>query len=153
MIKNEAQLEKLVSELRRGTLVLSVLSQLHSEQYGYSLMQVLTVKGMDIEQGTLYPLLRRLEKQGLLESEWRVEEGRPRRYYKISADGEAIESALRVPFIVFDQGGNEVSNGQVGDEPLALERGVYNILVRTQPPERFDEVVIQGGDQVILRLK
>jgi DNA-binding PadR family transcriptional regulator len=94
MIKNEAQLEKLVSELRRGTLVLSVLSQLHSEQYGYSLMQILTAKGMDIEQGTLYPLLRRLEKQGLLESEWRVEEGRPRRYYKISAAGEAIEIAL-----------------------------------------------------------
>jgi len=94
MIKNEAQLEKLISELRRGTLVLSVLSQLHSEQYGYSLMQKLTAKGMEIEQGTLYPLLRRLEKQGLLESEWRVEEGRPRRYYKINPGGEAIEYAL-----------------------------------------------------------
>ena len=94
MIKNEAQLEKFVSEVRRGTLVLSVLSQLHSEQYGYSLMQKLTAKGMEIEQGTLYPLLRRLEKQGLLESEWRVEEGRPRRYYKISAVGEGIEGAL-----------------------------------------------------------
>jgi DNA-binding PadR family transcriptional regulator len=94
MIKNEAQLEKLISELRRGTLVLSVLSQLHDEQYGYSLMQNLTAKGMDIEQGTLYPLLRRLEKQGLLVSEWRVEEGRPRRYYRISSAGEAIELAL-----------------------------------------------------------
>lgn len=94
MIKNEEQLEKLVSELRRGTLVLSVLSQLHSEQYGYSLMQILTAKGMEIEQGTLYPLLRRLEKQGLLESEWRVEEGRPRRYYQISAAGKGIEGAL-----------------------------------------------------------
>ena len=94
MIKNEAQLDKLISELRRGTLVLSVLSQLHGEQYGYSLMQNLTAKGMDIEQGTLYPLLRRLEKQGLLVSEWRVEEGRPRRYYRISSAGEAIELAL-----------------------------------------------------------
>ena len=73
MIKDEAQLEKLISEIRRGTLVLSVLSQLGEEQYGYSLMQALTARGMEIDQGTLYPLLRRLEKQGLLTSDWRVD--------------------------------------------------------------------------------
>ena len=94
MIKNEAQLEKLISEIRRGTLVLSVLSQLGEEEYGYSLMQVLTAQGMEIDQGTLYPLLRRLEKQGLLTSDWRVEGPRPRRYYVISKQGEAILSAL-----------------------------------------------------------
>ena len=94
MIKNEAQLEKLISEIRRGTLVLSVLSQLGEEQYGYSLMQVLTAQGMEIDQGTLYPLLRRLEKQGLLNSDWRVDGPRPRRYYVISPQGEAVLSAI-----------------------------------------------------------
>ncbi len=94
MIKDEAQLEKLITEIRRGTQVLSVLSQLDQEQYGYSLLQVLTEHGMEIEQGTLYPLLRRLEKQGLLESDWRVDGPRPRRYYKISQRGEQVLSAL-----------------------------------------------------------
>lgn len=94
MIKDEAQLEKFISEIRRGTQVLSVLSQLKLEQYGYSLLQVLTEKGVEIEQGTLYPLLRRLEKQGLLESDWRVDGPRPRRYYKISAQGEEVLRSL-----------------------------------------------------------
>ncbi len=78
----------LIQELRRGTLVISVLSQLRDPQYGYSLVQLLTEKGLDIEQNTLYPLLRRLEKQELLESDWEVTETRPRRYYKLSKDGE-----------------------------------------------------------------
>jgi len=94
MIKNEAQLDKFISEVRRGTLVLSVLSQLNEEQYGYSLMQVLTAQGMEIDQGTLYPLLRRLEKQGLLKSDWRVDGPRPRRYYIISVQGEDFLQAL-----------------------------------------------------------
>jgi len=94
MIKNEAQLGKLISEIRRGALVLSVLSQLAQEQYGYSLMQTLTAQGMEIDQGTLYPLLRRLEKQGLLKSDWRVDGPRPRRYYVISRQGEDILNAL-----------------------------------------------------------
>ena len=94
MTKGDKQLEKLVLELRRGTLVLSVLTQLNTEQYGYSLMQALTEKGMEIDQGTLYPLLRRLEKQGLLQSEWRVEESRPRRYYTISDIGNTVLESL-----------------------------------------------------------
>ncbi|MDX1414215.1 MAG: PadR family transcriptional regulator [Candidatus Promineifilaceae bacterium] len=96
MIKDEAQLDKLISEIRRGTLILSVLSQLDKEQYGYSLMQVLTAKGMEIDQGTLYPLLRRLEKQGLLDSDWRTDGPRPRRYYIINKQGEEILHALSV---------------------------------------------------------
>lgn len=75
------------TELRRGALVLAVLSQLRSPQYGYSLRQALAHRGMPIEEGTLYPLLRRLEDQGLLASEWRIEEGPPRRYYKLNAAG------------------------------------------------------------------
>lgn len=87
-------IENLVLELRRGTLVLSVLSQLDEPQYGYSLMQCLAEKGLDIDQGTLYPLLRRLEKQGLLDSEWSVEESRPRRYYVLNAKGKSVLRAM-----------------------------------------------------------
>jgi DNA-binding PadR family transcriptional regulator len=78
---------KLDVELRRGILVLVVLSQLRTPQYGYSLRQALAEEGMAIEEGTLYPLLRRLESQGLLKSQWRTEDGPPRRYYTLSPDG------------------------------------------------------------------
>jgi PadR family transcriptional regulator PadR len=92
MIKNtqSEQYQKLTQELRRGILVLAALSQLKEEKYGYSLISSLAEKGMDIEQGTLYPLLRRLEDQGLLQSEWNVEGSRPRRYYQISPEGSEI---------------------------------------------------------------
>jgi DNA-binding PadR family transcriptional regulator len=85
--KEEDTRDKLDKELRRGVLVLAVLSQLRTPQYGYSLRQALAGKGMSIEEGTLYPLLRRLEEQGLLESDWRIEDGPPRRYYKLSERG------------------------------------------------------------------
>jgi DNA-binding PadR family transcriptional regulator len=75
-------------ELRRGVLVIAVLSQLGTEQYGYSLKRLLNSQGLKIDEGTLYPLLRRLEAQALLESSWRIEEGRPRRYYKLSHSGQ-----------------------------------------------------------------
>jgi DNA-binding PadR family transcriptional regulator len=81
-------------ELRRGVLVLAVLSQLREPQYGYSLKSALTEKGLEIDEGTLYPLLRRLEGQGLLLSEWRVEDARPRRYYVLSSDGAALFATL-----------------------------------------------------------
>ncbi len=81
------QYQKLTQELRRGILVLAALSQLEEEKYGYSLISSLAEKGLDIEQGTLYPLLRRLEEQGLLNSEWNTEGSRPRRYYQISSEG------------------------------------------------------------------
>jgi PadR family transcriptional regulator PadR len=80
-------MSKQVMELRRGVLVLAVLSQLKKPQYGYSLRQALEERGMPIEEGTLYPLLRRLEGQGLLDSEWRIEDGPPRRYYQLSSKG------------------------------------------------------------------
>jgi DNA-binding PadR family transcriptional regulator len=87
--------EKLLLELRRGILVLAVLSQLHEKQYGYALKQTLDTPGLEINEGTLYPLLRRLESQGLLESDWEVvDDARPRRYYKISLEGEIIYSNL-----------------------------------------------------------
>jgi DNA-binding PadR family transcriptional regulator len=81
-------------ELRRGVIVLAVLSQLYSEQYGYSLKRALAEGGLEVDEGTLYPLLRRLESQGLLESAWRMEEARPRRYYSLSAEGRKAQRAL-----------------------------------------------------------
>lgn len=74
-------------ELRRGVLVLAVLSQLRQRQYGYSLRQALAGGGMPVEEGTLYPLLRRLESQGLLASEWDTGTAPPRRYYRLNAEG------------------------------------------------------------------
>src|SRR5512137_1672626 len=83
-------LENVILELRRGALVLAVLSQLEKEQYGYSLLKSLSDQGLGIDQGTLYPLLRRLETQGALQSAWRLEDARPRRYYVISAAGRQV---------------------------------------------------------------
>ena len=82
--------EKMVQELRRGTVVLAVFSQLHKEHYGYSLRQELEARGFDINEGTLYPMLRRLETQGLLQSRWETGDGRPRRYYSLSPQGQAL---------------------------------------------------------------
>ncbi len=87
-------ISKLRLELRRGVLVLAVLSQLETAQYGYSLIQRLTERGLEIEEGTLYPLLRRLEEQGLLVSEWEVGESRPRKYYRTSPLGREILTSL-----------------------------------------------------------
>ena len=83
-------MENLILEMRRGVIVLASLSQCSQEQYGYSLMKSLSEKGLEIDQGTLYPLLRRLESQGLLSSSWRLEDARPRRYYLISSEGQQI---------------------------------------------------------------
>ena len=89
-MENDQSIDNLVLEMRRGVIVLAVLSQCNQEQYGYSLMKSLAEKGLEIDQGTLYPLLRRLETQGLLSSTWRLEDARPRRYYMISAEGQKI---------------------------------------------------------------
>lgn len=85
---------KIESELRRGAVVLATLSQLRTPRYGYELRQALADKGMPIEEGTLYPLLRRLEAQGLLKSEWKIEDGPPRRYYALNADGRKLLKKL-----------------------------------------------------------
>ena len=88
--------EKLRLELRRGALPLAVLAQLREEHYGYSLRKHLNTKGLEIDEGTLYPLIRRLEKQGLLSSEWRKDEKRKKRYYRISELGESVLTLLTV---------------------------------------------------------
>ncbi len=93
-LQRDALRENLGLEFRRGALVLAVLTQLRQEQYGYSLKKLLTERGLEIDEGTLYPLLRRLEAQGLLQSRWSLEDGRPRRYYRTSALGEALHGDL-----------------------------------------------------------
>lgn len=86
--------ERLTLELRRGVLALATLGRLTGPKYGYALIDELGRAGLEIDHGTLYPLLRRLEEQGLLESEWVVEGPRPRRYYVLSADGRRLLAEL-----------------------------------------------------------
>jgi DNA-binding PadR family transcriptional regulator len=86
---------KTLNELRRGMIVLAVLSQLDEEQYGYLLLKRLSDQGLELDQGTLYPLLRRLESQGLLSSDWKIEGSRPRRYYVISPKGQELLPRLK----------------------------------------------------------
>jgi len=81
-------------ELRRGCLIVAVLAQLRAEHYGYTLRKALADEGLAIEESTLYPLLRRLETQGLLTSEWREEDKRNKRFYRLSRDGEAVLTLL-----------------------------------------------------------
>jgi PadR family transcriptional regulator PadR len=91
---NHDLFENLRLELRRGSLVLAVLAALRKEQYGYTLRKMLEEAGMAIDEGTLYPLLRRLETQGLLVSEWREEDKRKKRFYRLSAEGVVILKEL-----------------------------------------------------------
>lgn len=88
--------ENLRLELRRGCLVLAALSQLRKERYGYTLRKALADDGLEIDEGTLYPLLRRLESQGLLVSEWREEARRNKRFYRLSPLGEQILEQLLI---------------------------------------------------------
>lgn len=90
------RLDALRGELRRGALTLAVLAALRGEHYGYSLRRQLLDAGLDIEEGTLYPLIRRLETQGLLESRWEAVDGRNRRYYRLSPAGRETLAALRM---------------------------------------------------------
>ena len=85
---NAEVFENLRLELRRGCLTLAVLTQLRTERYGYTLRKALAEEGLEIDEGTLYPLLRRLESQGLLASQWREEEKRNKRFYRLSSVGE-----------------------------------------------------------------
>ena len=81
-------------ELRRGTIVLATLSTLHTPHYGYGLLQKLEEAGIAVDAGTLYPLLRRLEKQGVLESSWDTSDTRPRKFYALSSMGQELYARL-----------------------------------------------------------
>lgn len=91
---NPELFENLRLELRRGCLIVAVLAQLRAEHYGYALCKALDERGLIIDENTLYPLLRRLESQGLLVSEWREQDRRKKRFYRLSKSGEAILEKL-----------------------------------------------------------
>ena len=91
---DEDSFEKLRLELRRGSLVLAALAALKTERYGYTLRKELADAGLAIDEGALYPMLRRLESQGLLTSEWREEDKRNKRFYRLSDDGAALLGEL-----------------------------------------------------------
>lgn len=103
--------DNLRMELRRGSLILAVLSQLRREQYGYTLRKSLADLGLDIDEGTLYPLLRRLESQGLLLSEWREEDKRAKRFYRLSPDGKVILKQLLAEWKNMDESLNGILKG------------------------------------------
>ena len=109
-------LNSLSTELRRGTLTLAVLSQLRTPQYGYSLVQLLENSGVSIDQSTLYPLLRRLEKQELVTSSWDTSESRPRKYYVLSEYGLEIFLKLKDEWIRNSKELYELLKGEEEDE-------------------------------------
>ena len=100
--------ENLKLELRRGCLTLAVLTQLRTERYGYTLRKALADDGLEIDEGTLYPLLRRLESQGLLVSQWREEDKRNKRFYRLSPDGEQILSQLLIEWQRINESLNKI---------------------------------------------
>jgi PadR family transcriptional regulator PadR len=100
--------ENLRLELRRGCLILAVLTALRTERYGYTLRKALAEHGMAIDEGTLYPLLRRLETQGLLRSEWREEDKRNKRFYRLSPDGKLMLEQLLAEWQIINSSLNEI---------------------------------------------
>ncbi|WP_231757920.1 PadR family transcriptional regulator [Microbulbifer elongatus] len=118
MTEAPEKLQRMVMEVRRGALTLAVLLALGEPHYGYSLRKKLAQQGLEIDEGTLYPLLRRLEDQGLLSSDWRQEEGRRRRFYQIDDTGEIALAAMRSEW----QSLNDVI-GQLASKMESMESG------------------------------
>jgi PadR family transcriptional regulator PadR len=117
---NNELFENLRGELRRGSLILAVLAELRTEKYGYTLRKDLSDKGMEIDEGTLYPLLRRLESQGLLTSQWREEDKRNKRFYRLSADGNLILHQLLVEWENIDSSLNKIFKEQHNGTPKSI---------------------------------
>ena len=109
-MSEEDILSGLLLELRRGTITLSVLCQLSSPKYGYALVQQLTDNDVPIEANTLYPLLRRLEKQGLLKSEWDTSSTKPRKYYATTELGNEVYVLLKSEWLKMSQSMNNLIN-------------------------------------------
>jgi PadR family transcriptional regulator, regulatory protein PadR len=107
-------LENLRLELRRGSLIIAVLAALHTELYGYALRKSLADRGLDIDENTLYPLLRRLESQGLLTSSWREENKRNKRFYRLSTEGKEILQQLLVEWRTIDVALIRISTEVIG---------------------------------------
>lgn len=106
----------LVLELRRGTLILLVLSQLKEPMYGYNLVKKLNDCSIPMDANTLYPLMRRLESQGLLKSQWDTGEAKPRKYYQITEDGQAVLEKTTNYWKTFSKNVNELLEGRKSEE-------------------------------------
>jgi len=104
--------EALRLELRRGSLILAVLGHLRREHYGYTLRKALSEAGVEIDEGALYPMLRRLETQGLLTSEWREEEKRNKRFYRLSGEGRAVLERLTAEWRALNASVSDILKGE-----------------------------------------
>lgn len=109
----EETVSGLVLELRRGTLILLVLSQLRQPMYGYSLVKKLNDNQIPMDANTLYPLMRRLENQGLLKSQWDTGESKPRKYYVITEEGLAVLEKTRAYYRTFSEHANKLLEGEI----------------------------------------
>jgi PadR family transcriptional regulator, regulatory protein PadR len=118
-----ALFENLRLELRRGCLVLAVLAALRAEQYGYTLRKLLGEQGLNVDEGTLYPLLRRLESQGLLVSEWREEAKRNKRFYRLSDDGAEMLTQLLAEWRGIDASVNGILGEQHDEHAGSVSTG------------------------------
>ncbi len=101
-----------LQELRRGTVVIACLAVLRSADYGYALLETLNALGFQVDANTLYPLLRRLEQQGLLTSEWNTDQARPRKFYRTSPDGEALAELLVADWASLQSSIKKLSRGE-----------------------------------------
>ncbi|SNY75075.1 PadR family transcriptional regulator [Paractinoplanes atraurantiacus] len=112
----DATLASHLQELRRGTVVVASLIALRTPGYGYSLLETLSEAGFDVEANTLYPLLRRLESQGLLVSEWNTDEARPRKFYRTTDQGNAVAETLSGEWSRIDRAINDLSFTHPGSD-------------------------------------
>jgi len=101
-----------LQELRRGTVVLAALETLRTPGYGYALLEALNADGVRVDANTLYPLLRRLEKQGLLDSEWNTDQARPRKFYRTSVAGERLAGVLTEEWRRLDESLRRLTEGE-----------------------------------------
>jgi PadR family transcriptional regulator PadR len=107
---------KLAQELRRGVLQIAALALMRRATYGYQLLKDLGARGLPTEEGTLYPILRRLEKQGLIRGEWSTEGSRPRKYYRITAEGQETLDALFETWKSINGSLSELAEEELPDE-------------------------------------
>jgi len=115
-------LDNLRLELRRGSLVLAVLAKLRSESHGYALTKSLAENGLEIDENTLYPLLRRLETQKLLISHWRVEDKRNKRFYRLSEEGQPVLDRLLLEWRSINAAIDNLLDQPLATVPLAVAR-------------------------------
>ncbi|QAY74646.1 PadR family transcriptional regulator [Agromyces protaetiae] len=127
-----------LQELRRGTVVLACLLRLREPDYGYALLESLGANGIAVDANTLYPLLRRLEKQGLLTSEWNTDEARPRKFYRTSTAGDALARILTADWQSLDRALARFAETSGDATSGATTPGATTPVAQTAAPETSD---------------